>query len=341
MKVAIVILNYNGVELLAQFLPSVIQHSKASHQIYIIDNNSTDTSKHYIALHFPNVFWIQNNKNYGFAEGYNVGLKDIPADIYILLNSDVEVTNNWIEPIIEQFAQEPNTAAIQPKIKDYKQKNYFEYAGAAGGMLDYLGYAFCRGRIFNSLEEDENQYNNEADIQWASGAAMCIRSKLFHTFNGFDANFFAHMEEIDLCWRLRRAGFNIKYQPKSTIYHLGGASLKKVNPFKTFLNFRNALLMCVKNMPYFQLLWFIPFRLILDGIAGLQMILKGEIQHCIAIIKAHLAFYKSINKILIEKDKQNKIIQTFSIINVNKNYPKSILWLHFIHKINKFSDIKN
>jgi len=341
MTVAIAILNYNGYDLLSRFLPSVIKHSDTAHQVFIIDNKSTDQSKQLIEEKFPTVQWIQNEKNFGFAEGYNVGLKSISANIYVLLNSDVEVTENWIEPVLQIFKNEPETLAVQPKIKDFKQKTHFEYAGAAGGMLDYLGYAFCRGRIFHDIEADINQYENIAEIQWASGAAMFVRSSYFKTFHGFDRNFFAHMEEIDLCWRWRRAGFKIQYQPASTVFHLGGASLKKTNPYKTFLNFRNSLLMCTKNMSLLTLLWFIPFRLCLDGIAGLQMLIKSDFSHCMAIIKAHFAFYISIPSILKEKKIQDEIIKGFQKnIYPNNNFSKSILWNYFIKKNTTYRDIK-
>ena len=238
MKLAIVILNWNGQQLLETFLPSVVDDSDG-HSIYVIDNASTDTSVSFLETHFPKIHCIKLDSNFGYAAGYNKGLEQINADIFCLLNSDVEVTKNWLKPILNTFKTEINTVIIQPKILDYHQKNKFEYAGAGGGFIDQLGYPYCRGRIFETLEEDRGQYNDQKDIFWASGACLFIRAKTFKELRGFDSNFFSHMEEIDLCWRAKNRGLTVTYVGTSTVYHVGGASLKSSHPKKTFLNFRN------------------------------------------------------------------------------------------------------
>ena len=289
-KIAVVILNWNGAKLLEQFLPSVVSFSEEA-TIYVADNASTDVSIEVIQTQFPSVKIIQNSGNFGFAKGYNEALQFVEEPFYALVNSDIEVTENWLVPIIEMFENEPETAIIQPKILDYKKKNHFEYAGAAGGFIDKLGYPFCRGRIFETIEEDKNQYDDEISIFWASGACFFIRKEVFRKLNGFDPDFFAHQEEIDLCWRAFNLGYQTKFTCKSTVYHVGGATLQQSNPQKTFLNFRNSLLMLVKNLPKNQLFPILFIRLCLDGLAGIQFILKGKFSHFSAILKAHFAFY--------------------------------------------------
>ena len=289
-KIAVVILNWNGAKLLEQFLPSVVSFSEEA-TIYVADNASTDASIEVIQKQFPSVKIIQNSGNFGFAKGYNEALQFVEEPFYALVNSDIEVTENWLVPIIEMFENEPETAIIQPKILDYKNKTHFEYAGAAGGFIDKLGYPFCRGRIFETIEEDKNQYNDEIPIFWASGACFFIRKEVFRKLNGFDPDFFAHQEEIDLCWRAFNLGYQTKFTYKSTVYHVGGATLQQSNPKKTFLNFRNSLLMLVKNLPKNQLFPILFMRLCLDGLAGIQFLLKGKFAHFLAIIKAHFAFY--------------------------------------------------
>ncbi len=289
-NIAVVILNWNGVQLLEQFLPALIQYSPEA-DIYVADNASTDTSIAFVQQNFPSVKIVQNDSNYGFAQGYNEALKHIDAPIYALVNSDIEVTENWLQPIRITFENEPQTAIIQPKILDYKNKAYFEYAGAAGGFLDKYGYPYCRGRIFETIEKDNGQYDDACEIFWASGACFFIRSGVYKELNGFDDDFFAHQEEIDLCWRTINKGYTIKYNPKSVVYHVGGATLQQGNPKKTFLNFRNSLLMLTKNLPAASLFWILFCRMILDGIAGMQFILQGKFAHFFAIIKAHFSFY--------------------------------------------------
>jgi GT2 family glycosyltransferase len=289
-KIAVVILNWNGVKLLEQFLPSIIQYSPEA-TIYVADNASTDSSISFVKANFPNIKIVKNSGNYGFAKGYNEALQHIDAEIYALVNSDIEVTKNWLTPILDTFEKEAQTAIIQPKILDFKRKEYFEYAGAAGGFIDKYGYPYCRGRIFETIEKDNGQYNDRCEITWASGACFFIRSKVYHELKGFDDDFFAHQEEIDLCWRAKNSGYTIKYNPDSVVYHVGGATLQQGNPKKTFLNFRNSLLMLVKNLPKKTMFSVLFTRLILDGIAGVHFILQGKFSHCYAILKAHYHFY--------------------------------------------------
>ena len=287
---AIVILNWNGKNWLEKFLPTVLQYSPEA-SVYVIDNASTDDSVSYLNSSFPEVKIIQNEKNFGFAGGYNEGLKKISEPIYCLLNSDVEVTENWIPPILTLFEKDRNIAAIQPKILDYNRKDYFEFAGAGGGLMDNLGFPYCRGRIFENIEKDEGQYNDENEIFWASGCCLFIRAQDFWIENGFDERFFAHQEEIDLCWRLINSGKKIFYTGKSIVYHVGGGTLNKQSPQKTYLNVRNNLSMLVKNLPLSRLLWIFPTRLILDGFAGIYFGIKNGMPHFWALIRAHFGVY--------------------------------------------------
>lgn len=319
-KIAVVILNWNGAKLLEQFLPSVVAYSDEA-KIYVADNASTDNSLEIIRLKFPQITIIKNDGNYGFAKGYNVALQQVEEDYYALVNSDIEVTPNWLSPILSIFDNEPNIGIIQPKILDFKNKAYFEYAGAAGGYIDQFGYPFCRGRIFDTIEKDQGQYNDDVDIFWASGACLFIRKDVYRTLNGFDDDFFAHQEEIDLCWRAFNLGYKAKYTSKSVVYHVGGATLNEGHPRKTFLNFRNSLLMLTKNLPERKLFFLIFIRLCLDGLAGIQFILKGKFKHCWAIIKAHFAFYSLINKTL-KKRTGNKAD--------NYYHCKSIVYQYFV-----------
>ncbi len=321
-KIAVVILNWNGAKLLEQFLPSVIAYSDEA-TVYVADNASTDVSIQVITTQFPSVKIIQNDGNYGFAHGYNVALQQVEEPYYALVNSDVEVTKNWLAPILSIFENEPQIGIIQPKLLDYKNKAYFEYAGAAGGFIDKYGYPFCRGRIFNSIEKDTQQYNDEVEIFWASGACFFIRKDIFRTLNGFDGDFFAHQEEIDLCWRANNLGYKVKYTYKSEVYHVGGATLNNSNPKKTFLNFRNSLLMLVKNLPKNQLFPILLARLFLDGLAGIQFIFQGKFKHCGAIIKAHFHFYHLISRNL----KKRSATQSKNYFRI-----KSIVYRYFIAK---------
>lgn len=319
-KIAVVILNWNGAKLLEQFLPSVIAYSEEA-AIYVADNASTDHSIEIIQTKFPQVTIIRNEGNYGFAKGYNVALQEVEEDYYALVNSDIEVTENWLPPILSIFDNEPEIGIIQPKILDYKNKAYFEYAGGAGGYIDQFGYPYCRGRIFDTLEKDHEQYNDDVAIFWASGACFFIRKEVYRTLKGFDDDFFAHQEEIDLCWRAFNLGYTAKYTSKSVVYHVGGATLNEGNPKKTFLNFRNSLLMLTKNLPERKLFIIVFLRLCLDGLAGIQFILKGKFKHCWAIVKAHFAFYSLINRTL-KKRKGKKRPDYY--------HTKSIVYQYFV-----------
>ncbi|WP_367752873.1 glycosyltransferase family 2 protein [Flavobacterium sp. WC2430] len=315
MKIAVVILNWNGVQLLEQFLPSVVKYSPEA-TVYLADNASTDDSISFVLANFPSVKIIKNDTNLGFAGGYNEALKNIDAAVYALVNSDIEVTENWLKPIIETFEKEPKTAIIQPKILDYKNKESFEYAGAAGGFIDKYGYPYCRGRIFETIEKDHGQYDDECEIFWASGACFFIRSSVYHELNGFDADFFAHQEEIDLCWRAFNKGYKTVYNYKSVVYHVGGATLQQGNPRKTFLNFRNSLLMLTKNLPKEKLYSILFYRMLLDGIAAIQFIFKGKFSHFTAVLKAHLSFYSLFSNTYRKRDdfQPKKYYTTQSIV---------------------------
>jgi hypothetical protein len=317
-KIAVVILNWNGVKLLEQFLPSVMSYSPEA-TIYLADNASTDSSIEFVKTNYPDIKIIQNEGNFGYAQGYNVALKYVEEPYFCLLNSDVEVTENWLKPILAIFEKEKNVAIIQPKILDFKNKSLFEYAGAAGGFIDKYGYPYCRGRIFETVEKDNGQYNDFSEIFWASGACFFIRKEVFNQLGGFDESFFAHQEEIDLCWRSKNAGYKTYYTFQSIIYHVGGATLKESNPKKTFLNFRNSLLMLVKNLPEGKIIPIIFTRLFLDGIAGIQFIIKGKFSHCWAIIKAHFHFYHLLNKYL-KKRTNNQTESYFKTNSIVYNY---------------------
>lgn len=291
---AIIILNWNGLQHLQTFLPSVVLHTPPDlAEIIVIDNCSTDESVPWIQKEFPTVKIIRNPKNHGFAGGYNEGLKEVKDGLWVLLNSDVEVTSNWLPPLLEVFKDE-KVAAVQPRVLAWKEKEKFEHAGAAGGFMDKLGYPFCRGRIFDAVEKDEGQYNQATEIFWASGACLTIRSSLFRMAGGFDESFFAHMEEIDLCWRLKNRGYKIMVNPASRVYHFGGGTLSVISPTKTYLNFRNNLLMLTKNLPMKYWVRIVPTRMVLDGLAGIVFMAQGKPKHCWAVVRSHFAFYKRL-----------------------------------------------
>lgn len=327
MKLAIVILNYNGKALLERFLPSVIAFSKDA-SIYIADNGSDDNSAAFIKRKFPQIKILEFSKNYGYAKGYNKAVKKIEADVFCFLNSDVRVTKNWLLPVIQAFERNKNTGIIQPKILDEKNPEKFEYAGAAGGFIDQLGYPYCRGRIFETIEEDKAQYDGTAPIFWASGACFFIRSILFKQLNGFDGNFFAHMEEIDLCWRAKNQKHSILYVSNSTVFHLGGASLKPGQK-KTFLNFRNSLLTLTKNSKH-PLVLVVLLRLILDGFAAVKFFLDGKFQLILAIIKAHFSYYKLLPYALSYR-KAHKRLKYSGV--------KSIVFKYYVLKIKTFKKL--
>ncbi len=318
-RVAVVILNFNGRHFLKQFLPCVISHSQDV-DIIVADNASTDDSVAVLKSDFPDVRLIVNAQNYGFAGGYNEALKEVDNEILILLNSDVEVTPNWIKPLVDQFDKDKNIVAVQPKLLDYNNRKQFEYAGASGGFLDVFAYPLARGRVFDHCEMDNAQYDTERDIFWASGACIAVRRDAFNLVGGFDADLFAHMEEIDLCWRLKNRGMRIVCQPQSIVYHVGGGTLNKINPKKTYLNFRNNLIIITKNYHY-SFCWLIIFlRLILDGIAGFKFLFEGNGKHFIAVIKAHFNFYVTFFTSLSKRRAEQKVV-------LNKKRPKEMLIL--------------
>lgn len=328
MKIAVVILNWNGEALLERFLPSVLEYSKGT-DVYVVDNASTDGSVAYVAQHYPNINIIQNSSNGGFAKGYNEGLQHVKADVYCLLNSDVEVTPNWLEPIKNTFSTQPEAAIIQPKILDLMRKDHFEYAGAAGGFLDKFGYPFCRGRIFQTIEKDEGQYDDIREVFWATGACMFIKSDVFWSLGGFDEDYFAHQEEIDLCWRAQNAGHKVFYIGHSQVYHLGGSTLSNMNPKKTFLNFRNSLYSITKNLPRRQAWPIVFIRLLLDAIAALRFIFQLKFDHCFAILRAHFSFYGNFIKMYRKREKANFILKYY--------VATSIVWSYFVHQIKNFN----
>ena len=288
-QVAVVILNWNGRAMLERFLPTVLENS-AEAEIVVADNGSTDTSIDYLR-HFPQVRLIQLDRNYGFAEGYNRALAQVDADYYVLLNSDVECPAGWIAPVVEMMERLPQVAVAQPKLLMYDDKHRFEYAGGAGGYIDRFGYPFCRGRLFNTLEQDHHQYDDERDLFWATGACMFVRASVWHEVGGLDGDFFAHMEEIDFCWRTQLHGYRVRYCPASHVYHVGGGTLPKSSPFKTELNFRNNLCMLYKNLPRCQRTLIIAARLVLDGVAALKFLAEGHRGECRAVWKAHRQFF--------------------------------------------------
>ena len=327
-KLAIVILNYNGKKHLQTFLPSVISHS-LSYPIYIADNGSTDDSILFLKAYFPEVNLISFPQNSGFSTGYNLALKQIEAEYYVLLNSDVEISAGWVEPILELMENDNKIGACQPKIKSYINRDYFEYAGAAGGYVDKYGFPFCRGRIFTTVEIDTGQYDDIKEIFWASGACMFVRADIFHQLDGLDDDFFAHMEEIDLCWRMQNNGFKIMYCGYSTVYHLGGGTLPKTHPKKTFLNFRNGILLLYKNLPSQKIFTTLFIRLSLDGVAAIKFLFSETVNDFFAVLKAHFSFYWDIIKWTRNRRKARKSIKED---NAYKLFPKSIVKEYFWNK---------
>ncbi|MEH0157235.1 glycosyltransferase family 2 protein [Limibacter armeniacum] len=306
-NVAVVILNYNGKKYLEQFLPSVTSFSQGA-RIIVADNSSSDDSISFLQNQYADkVEVIELDKNYGFCDGYNRALKQISADYYVLLNSDVEVTESWLTPMFDLMENHAEIAACQPKVKMYHDKTKFEYAGAAGGFIDKLGYPFCRGRIFQDLEVDNGQYDDEVEVFWATGACMMVRSDLYHQLGGLDAAFFAHMEEIDLCWRLKKHGHKVAYTGKSEVYHVGGGTLDYANPRKTYFNFRNSLFMLYKNLPTSRLFPFIFLRMVLDGVAGVRFVTQGQFNNLLAILKAHGAFYQHLPYLHKKRKEEKKL----------------------------------
>ncbi|MBK8554963.1 MAG: riboflavin biosynthesis protein RibF [Lewinellaceae bacterium] len=340
-QVAIVILNYNTRQHLETYLPSVVEHSGQA-RIIVADNGSPDDSVAFLEREYPNVEIIRLPENHGFAQGYNEALSKIDAKIYVLLNSDVEVTASWLEPILSRMSRHRDMAVAQPKVLDWRDKGRFEYAGAAGGWIDILGYPFCRGRLFNERELDEGQYDEPQPCFWAAGAALFVRAELFHAIGGFDGSYFAHNEEIDLCWRLKRAGYSVWCIPESVVYHLGGGTLEYDKPRKVFLNFRNSLFSIYKNEPVWVLVWLIPLRLVLDGVAGLLFASQKKWGAVKAILQAHFSFYQQIPSLTRTRKKDNKAIQKYRrSLSVNKDgiYRGSVVFEHYLLRKKRFDQI--
>lgn len=333
-RITIVILNYNGKSYLQQFLPSVIQHS-LGYEIVVADNNSSDDSVAMLKASFPGVMVLELDQNYGFCGGYNRALAQLDADYFVILNSDIEVTKNWIEPVIALFKSDKKIAAIQPKLLDYNRKDKFEYAGGAGGFIDQFGYPFCRGRIFDTIEQDIGQYNDTTEIFWASGACIFIKASLFREYGGFDESFFAHMEEIDLCWRMKEDGLKVYYCGDSTVFHVGGGTLTYSNPRKTYLNFRNSLMVLIKHLSGWELIWKLPFRWAMDYVAVTKFWLSGNFQDGLMILKAHFFIIKNFMKTLKKRKKGGQL--PFNKAGI---YPHFLLFSYHIAGVRKYNDLK-
>ena len=333
-SVAVVILNWNGKKFLEQFLPSVLASVYENLRVVVADNASTDDSVNFLKSSYPQVEILLNSSNEGFAKGYNTALKQVKSDYYVLLNSDVEVTPNWIIPVIDLMESDAAIAACQPKLLSYHQKNYFEYAGAGGGWIDSLGYPFMRGRIFDICEEDKGQYDQVQQCFWASGAALFVKAKVYDEMGGLDGYFFAHQEEIDLCWRMQLAGYKVYVQPASVVYHVGGGTLPKGSSRKVFLNFRNNLIMLTKNYSFAALAWKLPLRIALDAVSAWKELLSGEAGYFTAVLKAHVHFFRWL---LLEKKQAIWPVKTNG--KMAGVYKGSVIWQHFIKKKTKFSEI--
>ena len=334
LKVSIVILNWNGRKYLEQFLPSVLSTNYNNYEVIVADNGSTDDSISFLEIHYPGIRLIRFNENYGFAKGYNEALKLVAADYYLLLNSDVEVHTNWLQPMVNLLEIDKDIAACQPKILSYNNKTKFEYAGAAGGWLDKYGYPFAKGRVFDITEEDNGQYDQTEPIFWASGAALFIRPTVFHEMQGFDEYFFAHQEEIDLCWRIQLAGYKIYSCPASVVYHVGGGTLPKGNSLKTFLNFRNNKIMMSKNLPFLKKLWVMPVRNFLDTVSAWKGLIKGDGGYFIAILRAQFAFIKWW--LFYQK---KSVFPATKKGTLTGYIQKNIAWQHFVKKKKHFAEI--
>lgn len=335
-KTAIVILNWNGVEMLTRFLPSVLDFSRGEAVVYVADNASTDNSLEVLKMHFPEVRIIVLEKNWGFAEGYNRALEQVDAEYYVLLNSDVEVSHHWLTPLVEFMDSHADVAACQPKLLSEKNRDAFEYAGACGGYIDRYGYPFCRGRIFDTVENDDGQYDYAAEVLWATGACMVVRASDFRLAGGFDARFFAHSEEIDLCWRLRLMGKKIYCIPDSYVFHIGGGTLPKNNPTKTYLNFRNNLTMLYKNLSDRELRHVMRVRLVLDYVAAFQALLAGRTGDFKAILNGRRAFKKWLPDYReVRREVQGRRVAG-DVVGI---YPRSILWQYYAKGRKKYAEI--
>lgn len=323
---AVVILSYNGKKWHEQFLPTIVAEAETGYDVILADNASTDDTLQYVKEQFPTVKTIHISLNRGFSNGYAEALKQVQAKYYILLSADFEVTKGWYPPLLSAMQRYSGLAACQPKIRYWRDREYFEYAGAAGGFMDKHGYLFCRGRIFSELEKDDGQYNDDIEVFWASGGCFMVRSDLYHKYGGLDNDLYAHMEEVDLCWRLKNGGYKIGYIADSTVYHVGGSVISYGSPQKLYYNFRNNLILLLKNEKTSRLVWLFPLRLILDGVAGVQLLLKGNLKGVLTIIKAHLHFYASLGKWLKRRKECKKLI---SHRNETGRMDRSIVWQFF------------
>lgn len=333
---AVVILSYNGKDLHKDFLPLIVAEAKDQYDVVLVDNASTDDTYEYVQQNFPTVKLVQHKINNGFAQGYHDGLQQIKAKYYVLLSADFEVSKDWFQPVYSVINVNEKIAAIQPKILYQKDKTQFEYAGAGGGFMDKWGYMFCRGRMFDTLEKDQNQYDDTIEVFWAGGGCFFVRAELYHQFGGLDLDFFAHMEEIDLCWRMKNAGYKIAYSGASTVYHVGGSVISYGSPIKLFYNYRNSLSLLLKNERSSRLLWLLPWRLILDGISAAPHLLKGDFKSIGAILKAHVSFYGQIPN-LLKKRRANKLL--WKNRNEEGIYNKSVIAKHFLSKVTKASNL--
>jgi GT2 family glycosyltransferase len=337
LKTAVVILNWNGEKFLKQFLPSLIKNTPDPEtEIIIADNDSKDDSIAFLNENYPELRQIILDKNYGYTGGYNRALMQIEAEYFVLLNSDIEVSENWLTPLVKMMDSDNTIAACQPKILSFYHKNDFEYAGAAGGFIDKYGYPFCRGRILNTIESDKEQYNDSCDVFWATGSSLVVRAEMFIKVGGLDDDFFAHMEEIDLCWRLKNMGYRIVYNPESVIYHVGGGTLPNNSPFKLYLNFRNNLFLLYKNLPKGKLFGVLFTRMILDGLSAITFLLKLSFKDFYAVLKAHIHFYKSLEKL---REKRKKLLLDVQVSKHKEMYKRSIVFDYFISKRKSFNDL--
>ena len=336
-KVSVIILNWNGEALLRKFLPSVCRYTCSElAEVVVADNGSDDGSLQMLATEFPHIRVISFPKNYGFAEGYNRAIDQVDSEYVVLLNSDIEVTPDWVQPLVEYADSHPEVSALQPKMKSFTHRDYFEYAGAAGGYIDHWGYPYCRGRIFETVEKDAGQYNSVADIFWATGACLFVRTDDYRKAGGLDVHFFAHMEEIDLCWRLNRMGKRIVCVPQSTVYHVGGATLQMGSSHKIYLNFRNNMLMLYKNLPVSERRHLMLKRKMLDGLAAMMFLLKGKLQNCVAVYHAHRDATKMIEKYY----RQNPVASLPVHVQKSEYYNRSIVVDYYLRRKRFFSELK-
>ena len=335
-KVAIVLLSYNSREYLEQFIPFVLKTDYPDHRLIIVDNASTDDTQDFLAKTYPEIDVLTIDINRGFTNGFVESLACIKAEYYALLTSDVEVTPNWLTPLVDAMDSDNDLGACQPKIKAFKERDSFEYAGACGGYMDKFGYMFCRGRIFDTVEKDEGQYDKPRDVFWASGAVFLVRSKAYHEVGGFDNDLYAHMEEIDLCWKMGRAGYTIKAIPNSEVFHVGGSVILYGSPEKTFRNYRNNLVLLTKHLPAGRLIWMLPWRLLLDLVSAIQAMIAGKDKESDAIFRAHGDYFKHWGLWL---NKRNEIDERVPYRKIRGIYNRSIVWQYFINGIKKFSHL--